>query len=457
MKAFLRLLLWEARHLQRSGPAWLVCGGLLAASLLATWAGGRNLARHRGEVAALAAQYATQMETITREFSPQGEAGYVAYYTFIPTHWPMSPLAALTTGVRDVVPSVIWVRMLGLEGQLYEADLGNPALQALGGLDLAFVFCALAPLALLVLGHDAFTRDRDLGRFTLVAAQAGGLGRLLAARIGARALLVVGTVTLAFAGACAWLHVSPDGRAARWLLAVWAYLACWTSLAACIAVVARSVAGSLALALTTWVASVILVPALLNLALTAAFPVPEGLALTVHQRQESHAAWDRPRAETMEKFFVHHPEWAGTPPVEGRFAWRWYYAMQEMGDQSVAAQSQAYRHNLRSRQAVMTRLAWLAPVAYAQLALSARAGTDLDAHLDYLDRVRAFHGELRRRFYPLFFAEASITPAQFDLFPPFPAEPPAAAAPSGPSLWPLLAIGALAFGATRLLLRRRFL
>lgn len=447
MNAFLRLLLWEWRHLWRSGLAWLVCGGLLAACVLAIWAGENNLARHRSEIAALPALYAAQMDGIAKQFTPEGEAGYVAYYAFFPTHRPVPPLAALATGVRDLVPAVVWVRLLGLEGQLYEADLGNPALQALGGFDFAFVVCALAPLALLVLAHDAFTRDRELGRFTLVAAQGGSAGALLAARVGVRVLAIGATVTCAFLFACLWLRLAPAGNSLRWLAAAWAYLACWTGVAALIAAATRTVAASLAVALTTWVAAVVLVPALLNLALVAAFPVTEGLALTVRQRQEIHGGWDKPKPETFARFFVNHPEWRDTPPVTGRFAWKWYYAMHQVGDESVAAESTTYRDNLLARQRVMARLAWFAPPVYAQLLLSARAGTDLDAHLAYLDRVRAFHGELRRYFYPLVFADRSIAPTDYAAFPRF------NAAPSEPSantsIWPLLLLAVALVAATR--------
>lgn len=453
MKTSLRFFVWEFRHLWRSGQAWLVCLGLLVASLAALWAGERRLSEHRREIAALPRHYADQMARITPEFTPQGEAGYVSYYTFYPTHHAMSPLAGLAFGVRDIVPNVVWVRLLGVEGQLYESDLGNPFVQALGSLDLAFVWCALAPLALLVLCHDVLTRDRDGGRLTLMAAQGGSLAALLLVRIAVRFTLLASLSAVVFAVAGAWLHIPFDAAACNWLATVWAHLATWAGVAAVIAVVARTVAASLAAALTLWTAAVVLVPALLNLALVTAFPVTEGLELTVRQRQESHAACDKPRAETMEKFFAHNPDWAGTPPIEGRFAWRWYYAMQQVGDESVAAASENYRRNLRARQATITRFAWLAPAAYAQLVLSARAGTDLDAHLDYLDRVRAFHAHLRQTFYPLFFAEATITPADFAKFPRF--DPAFSRANAGPSLAPLLALAVAGLLAAIVFLRRK--
>jgi ABC-2 type transport system permease protein len=442
MNAFLRLLRWEMRRLLRGPSAWIVCGALFAAGLVAVWQGALRQAEHTCELAALPGHYAAQMERIARQFSPGGEAGYVSYYTFYPTHHPLPALGALAFGVRDLVPDVVWVRLLGLEGQLYEADLGNPLLQAVGSFDLAFVWTALAPLALLLLAHDALSRDRDAGRLPLVAAQGGSLARLAAARLLAATLAVGGAATAAFAVAVPILRIPPDAAALGWLGAAWAHLAVWTGLAGLVVAFLRSAAATLAAALVGWVAATVLLPPLLNLALVTAFPVREGLDLTVRQRQASHAAWDKPRADTMEKFFALNPDWSGTPPVTGRFAWRWYYAMQQLGDEAVAAESAAYRRHLRARQAAITRLAWFVPTAYAQLALAARAGTDLDAHLAYLDRVRAFHADLRRRFYPLFFAEASLTPADYAGFPRYlPAAPAAAGAPP---LWPLLVVAAAA-------------
>lgn len=449
MNRLLTLLTWETRRLVRARSTWAAALGLLAAGALALWSGRATVRAQADAIAGLPAHYATQMERIATHFHDGGEAGYVAYYTFFPTHHAPPPLAPLALGVRDVAPNVVWVRLLGLEGQIYESDLGNPAVQALGGFDLAFVIVALAPLALLVLTHDALTRDRAAGRLPLLAAQAGSLTALLAVRVGLRALVVGGIVTLlALAGA------GLSAELAAWLGAAWAILACWTGLAALVAATARTPAASLATALTAWVALVVLAPALMNLGLTAALPVKEGLELTVRQRQEIHGGWDQSKDATFEKFRTHNPDWTGAP-VTGRFAWRWYYAMHQVGDESVAAESQAFRANLRARTALLARWGWLVPPAYGQLLLAARAGTDLDAHLDYLERVRAFHADLRSYFYPLVFAtpERVLQPADYAAFPCFdPTLPPRPAGPSAVPLW--LLAGALG-GAALLLVHRR--
>ena len=210
-----------------------------------------------------------------------------------------------------------------------------------------------------------------------------------------------------------WLSLPLDDATLAWFGTAIGHLAVWAPLTALIAVATHSVATSLATALAGWIGAVVLLPTLLNLAVVTAYPVSDGLEISVRQRQETHGAWDRPRAEVMEAFVAHRPEWSDTPPVEGRFAWRWYYAMHEMADRSVAAESQAYRDNLRARRDVMARFACLTPSAYAQLRLNHLAGTDLDAHLAYFDDVRAFHERLRDHFYPLCFADARITPADY--------------------------------------------
>jgi len=452
MNTFVHLLSWEFRRLGRSVSTWVICAGLLAAGIFAIWAGDREIARQQREIDGLPAHYAAQMNKIGARYATGEHAGYVAYYTFFPTHHAPSWLAKLSLGLRDVAPVTLWVRLLGLEGQLYESGLGNPALQSLGNFDLAFVISALAPLVLLVLTHDLLTRDRDSGRYTLLAVQADSVARLFFARLLAAALLVAGLCTFLFVFSLVWLRIPGDSAALAWLAALWAYLACWTAAAGLIAALCRSVGASVATALASWVVTVVLLPALLNLAVATAFPVPEGLALTVSQRQESHASWDKPRAETLARFFTHYPAWSGTSPVTGRFAWKWYYAMQQVGDDSVAGESARYRENLLARQRVIERLAWIAPPAYAQILFSRRAGTDLDAHLAYLDRVRAFHEELKAHFYPPVFAEQKLLPADYARFPRYPATP----ASSHPgSVAPLLILAAFFFTATHRSLRRR--
>ena len=69
----------------------------------------------------------------------QNDPGGAAYYVFHFTYDPPSSLAFAARGTRDELPWKHRLRMLALEGQIYETDAGNPELSKIGKLDFAFV------------------------------------------------------------------------------------------------------------------------------------------------------------------------------------------------------------------------------------------------------------------------------------------------------------------------------
>jgi ABC-2 type transport system permease protein len=188
-----------------------------------------------------------------------------------------------------------------------------------------------------------------------------------------------------------------------------------------------------------WIAITLLLPTLANTVINRAVPAGRGVDLMLAQRQWVHAGWDQPKEATFERFFRTHPEWRGTPPVVGRFHWKWYYAMHQAGDDAVADQVAKYRDSLLARQAWTDRVGWLLPGVATQSLLHRLADTDLHAQLAYQDRISAFHKRLRLYFYPYLFQERRFTRADFDSMPVYEVRP------FGSSLlWsPLLALAML--------------
>ena len=127
-----RLLQIEWLRLRRSSAAWWLLGGLFAAGLASIFLGHAFQQAQQVEIADLDTQFEKQSQRHEHRYQEKGEhSGYWAYYSFFPVHQPPSPLAAVSWGLRDLAPFVTWVRLLGLEQQLYESGLGNPQLQAL--------------------------------------------------------------------------------------------------------------------------------------------------------------------------------------------------------------------------------------------------------------------------------------------------------------------------------------
>ena len=101
------------------------------------------------------------------------------------------------------------------------------------------------------------------------------------------------------------------------------------------------------------------------------------------------------------------------------FHWKWYFAFHQVGDQSVADLARAYEAGVLRRAELSERIGHVLPGVGVQVALHRLADTDPQAQMAYLDRIRGFHAELRRFYYPYLFNERPFDRADFARAPAF--------------------------------------
>ena len=166
-----------------------------------------------------------------------------------------------------------------------------------------------------------------------------------------------------------------------------------------------------------WLALALILPATAKAAIEAAHPVPDGADILMLHREAVNDAWDKPKAATMEPFLARHPEWRAFGTVDKPFAWKWYFAFQQVGDMQAEPVVSAYRQGRLARDAAAEAAAWLSPASLVEREFERLAGTDTRAMIAYEDRVRAFHAELREFHYPLLFREPAYDPLVFDKLP----------------------------------------
>lgn len=422
---------------------------LLALSALSVWSGLQAAGGQREALARLEASHRAEVTAMAGKYADGGDAGTVAYGTPHLTTNPPSSLSFAAIGQRDLQPVALRVRLLGLQSQLYESEAINPELAMAGRFDFAFLLVYLAPLFVIALVHDLVSGEREAGRLRLLASLPGKAGGPWRRRLGLRyalvwlALLLPLAVGVAVAGAGA-------GALGRLVLVASLYLLFWFGLAAWVAGRARGSASSAAILLACLVGLTMVLPTLLDAAIARAVPVSKGVELALAQRQEVHQGWDLPKEDTFQKFFRSHPEWRDTPPVTGRFHWKWYYAMHQAGDDAVAPQVAQYRDSLRAREDWTARAGLLLAPVGVQVLLHRLADTDLRAQLAYQERIERYHTELRRFFYPYFFHERPFGKADFARLPAYAHAPPANELPGAP----LAALALLGVAAAFLGLRR---
>ncbi len=393
--------------LLRDRQAVATFAAALLLAIVAVGMGLRDVAIQEEEIAALES---STVEDLRVTLADQPDSGSAAYYAFRLAYDPPSELAFAAKGVRDDLPWKHRVRILALEGQIYETDAGNPELGQVGRFDYAFLIAVLAPLLVILLMHDMIDGERRGNRLDLLEATAGNASALFSLRSLLRAGVLGAALLTPFVVAAAWSGSSVVDIVL--LVAVTlGYLLLWTAVSLWTARRLDAGATTAAALLGVWALTVLAIP------LTAAalaerwVDVPEGGEILLTQRETVNRAWDIPKSETMDAFVASHPEWAEHADIPTPFEWQWYYAFQQVGDESVAELSAALRDGVRRRDQIMQRAALLSPPLFVDRFFTRRAGTDMRAFQRYDACVRDFHESLRKAHYPMLFGVEPYDPA----------------------------------------------
>lgn len=352
---------------------------------------------------------ASEAEHVAKQIElNRADLGNLLYYLQkSAVHEPAS-WAWFSVGQRDVNPFQVKVKMLTLEGQIYDSEISNPMNLLYGNFDLSFVIVFLLPLLIIALCHNLVSAEQESGIWNLLRSQPVSLTRVVAWRLAIRFVFVFLLVAGALAAGCIVMRGAFDVRYFYALTIAVFYLAFWFALAAFVASLQKSSVFNALSLLGVWIFLTILAPALLNLVVSTSLPVSESFEVTVRQREGYHNQWDQAKRETMRRFYEIYPEYRSVPISEDQFSWGWYYAMNLMGDLDSANSTAQYIEKLRKRDQLTNRAALFLPAVNTQLAFNRLTGNDLETHLEFLDSVRRFHKSIREYFYPYIFREAKV-------------------------------------------------
>lgn len=390
----------ELKFMFRDKAVWVWLTLAFLFSIATVTFGMNEVRQQRAEITEL-----RQLDEIEREAALAGQSdwGSAAYYTFHLTYDPPSNFAFAAMGHRDISPWKHRIRMLALEGQIYETDANNPDFALIGRFDFAFIASLIAPLLVILLLFDLRSGEQVAGRLRLIEASALNPKQLWRMR----AFLRVGCLALAL---CLPVLIGGvmSGTAPFTLLlcfvAVCLYLTFWTALTLWLTPAIRTGAYNLTIMLGIWLLLCAVVPAALTQAINRAVPLPDGGEIVLTQREAVNDAWDLPTDETFKPFIERHPEMAAHSALtSSAFEWKWYYAFQQVGDQKAEPLSQAYRAGQARRDALAKRASLISPATLLQRSLEHMARTDMQAAIAYEQSVRDFHADLRAWHYPKIF------------------------------------------------------
>lgn len=348
------------------------------------------------------------------------DAGELGYYLFhnvyhAPTEWSFIAL-----GNRLVTPYVQRIRLLGLQGQLYDGESHHPEYVMLGSFDYAFWLVFFSPLLCIALLHDLKASEQQAHRLLFLNSLLVKPGHFWFKRVLARWLLIVATFTLPVIVFAA-LHALSTGPLLLVLATTLFYTLCWTMLCAAISLHARARNASFnAMLLTSvWLCMTVMLPNLAQMWCHARAPVQDGSQIALQHRQLVHGAWDLPKTDTLTPFYALYPQWRDSPPVTGRFHWKWYFAFQHMADVRLAQQVAAREQSLLQRDQMTQQLGRVLPGLWVQRQLEEVAHSNVTDLLAHRQQIEQFHTQLRHFVYPFLFEEKPFTTQDFQHMPVF--------------------------------------
>ncbi|TQV75055.1 DUF3526 domain-containing protein [Aliikangiella marina] len=335
--------------------------------------------------------------------SKYDDPGMLAYYSFHLTYSEPSNLAFAALGERDTYPWKHRIRMLALEGQIYESDAQNAELAQAGKIDFAFVISALSPLLIILLFHDLFANERNGGRYDLLISTTRSSYAFWGARITVRVVALYLALLLPFyCGA----YLSDASLFDVFQISFWCsvYFIFWVLLSVFWGRRSTSAPKVASRLIGIWVLFAFIIPILGNLLVNQLVNSPKGSEILLTQREAVNDAWDLPVETTMNAFIATHPNYEAHTEVGNSFEWKWYYAFQQVGDQVAAPLSQDYRKAGIKKHRLAGYVAFLSPPMFIQKRLSRLADTDAIAAIEYESQIRRFHHSLRLSYYPWLFS-----------------------------------------------------
>jgi ABC-2 type transport system permease protein len=358
---------------------------------------------------------------------------------------PPAPLGALAVGASDLLPYYAKVSTRSKESFFITDEVENPHHLLAGRFDLAFVVVYLLPLIVLALTYNVVAGEREQGTLALLLATPVPARRLLLAKVGMRAGVVLGGtvgLTLLLVAGTLWAEGSPLGRADTWggvllwLLLVLGYTAAWTALALAVNVRGHGAATNAVLLLGAWLAVVVVTPALVSAGVSLAHPAPSRVALTVALREATDAA-AREGEQAVSQYLADHPEMLRTGTLAASNSWVRTVALQERTSQAMRPVYAAFAAAREAQERAAARWRLASPAAVLLDALHDVAGRGVARHRHYEQQVDAHHQAWQAAFFRQIFADRPFTRADLEALPRYQyrEEPMAAAAARA---WPAL-------------------
>jgi ABC-2 type transport system permease protein len=425
MTAFAIILRHEMLRLARGRwllPLWLA---FLAVGAYAAWTGAAWTAQRHAALDAIAAEERTTHQLrrtqIAEQVTPVNKSRYggALYATAMSMRAVLPPgeLAVLTVGQAEGYPMAATIFPFTASNTIFDAHLAgleNPAVLAAGRFDLAFVLVWLLPLLVLAASFDLWAHERERGMAPWLLSQPAPQLTWLLAKAAARAVVVVLPLVLLLVGMLWWAARPGLAALAQAGVLTGLYAAFWLAVAVLVNVFARTATQAALGCVGSWMALVVVLPALaLTLADLAAPPVREAARVNA-LRASAMQARAEIRTAGLDATATATAAAPRLPAPAIPDSLRRRALEVARGEILIAAAAQPFRDQDARRQRWLNAMRAASPAIAFQDALERLAGADAGRALQFQDQAHGFLLQVRALANRYLAQDRVLTVADYD-------------------------------------------
>jgi ABC-2 type transport system permease protein len=337
---------------------------------------------------------------------------------------PFSSTAVFSVGQADVLTLDAPVTTSAIQRtKADKAGFENPLSFLAGRFDLSFVVVYLLPLFVLALSFNILSGERERGTLQLLLSQPLKLKSLLTAKAFAQFILILGLVLLvSLAGVFLTrpeFTVDFAARTILWMLLVVSYVAFWFGTAVLINSFGFSSAANAVVCAASWLILVLILPSLLNVAISSAYPVPSRTELVSAVRGVNLDV-RRDVGNILSEHYQDHPELI---PKDGKADLNNFtlaaVAVNREQRRRFDAVEDRFAEQLAHQQSMIRNFRFLSPSIIAQEASNDVAGTGLTRYQHFRSQVKQLDAAWADYFVPRIFRQEKLSAADFDTIPRF--------------------------------------
>jgi ABC-2 type transport system permease protein len=348
-------------------------------------------------------------------------SGLGGRYAFIPT----SALAPIAFGQSDMIPNYYQVTYRSRVNFMYDSEIENPWNLLSGRFDVAFVIVYLLPLFIFAMSYNLLSAEREQGTLRMLLSQPVTLAQLVLAKVSIRASAIL--VCAILIPAVTLLMFRPETRdagalaqLAAWAVLVFAYGMFWFAVVIVTNAFSRSSAANALALVGSWVVLVLILPVLLNLAVSVASPAPSRTALATQTRLITVDGLRR-HQELLSADYRYSNKPEMLLPKDGRFEVQPRRQGAFMLQRDVEAEIQKlldrFDAQLEGQQSLVDRWGALSPAIVIHEGLATLAGNGSQRYLHFQRQVASFHAAWKQFFEPRILSGIAITEADFATMP----------------------------------------